>query len=89
MTYKAVKGIAPSCITDLISTYKPKRNFRSSNRNDLVKPSYNLKSYGFRSFSHAAPMFRNSLPQDIKSSESVNSFKKSVKIFLFKKAFGL
>ena len=46
-----------------------------------------LTTLGDRSFAAAAPQRWNSLPYSIRSSRSVASFKKTLKTFLFQKAF--
>ena len=46
-----------------------------------------LTTLGDRSFTAAAPQLWNSLPYSIRSSPSVASFKKTLKTFLFQKAF--
>ena len=58
-----------------------RRNLRSSNRNLLVKPYLNLNSYGKRAFSVAAPELWNNLPEDIKSANSIDDFKRKLKTF--------
>ena len=46
-----------------------------------------LTTLGDRTFAAAAPQLWNSLPYLIRSSRSVASFKKTLKTFLFQKAF--
>ena len=46
-----------------------------------------LTMLGDQSFAAAAPQLWNSLPYAIRSSPSVPSFKKTLKTFLFQKAF--
>ena len=53
----------------------------------LVKPYFNLNSYGIRTFSVAAPELWNNLPEDIKSANSIDDFKRKLKTFLFKRAY--
>ena len=65
ITYKALNGKAPKYISDLLSPYSPGRNLRSANQKLLCKASYNLKTYGARSFSCAAPLLWNSIPYDL------------------------
>ena len=89
ITYKALNGLAPPYITDLINIYVPRRNLRSSSSRRLVVPTYNLRSYGYRAFSCAAPVLWNALPQDIRLCETLNGFKSKLKTFLFRKAFHL
>ena len=80
-------NMAPSYIQDLLTPYVPSRQLRSSSKNLLVIPHFNLKTYGTRSFSIAAPTLWNTLPSDIMNSSSVSVFKNKLKTFLFKKAF--
>ena len=89
ITYKALNGLAPPYITDLINIYVPRRNLRSSSSRRLVVPTYNLRSYGYRAFSCAAPVLWNALPQDIRLCETLNGFKSKLKTYLFRKAFHL
>ena len=84
MTYKALNGMAPSYICDLLQVHHPNRNLRSASRGlSLVVPAYQTQANGARSFSVAAPTLWNSLPVDIKNAQSLSIFKKSLKTFLF------
>ena len=87
ITYKVLHDRAPICIQELLQLYTPSRNLRSSNRNLLVKPYFNLNWYGKRTFSVAAPELWNNLPEDIKSANSIDDFKRKLKTFLFKRAY--
>ena len=87
ITYKVLHDRAPIYIQELLQLYTPSRNLRSSNRNLLVKPYFNLNSYGKRTFSVAAPELWNNLPEDIKSANSIDDFKRKLKTFLFKRAY--
>ena len=87
LTYKAVNGLAPKYLSDLVNIYVPKRNLRSSKSNNLVKTSYNLRTYGYRAFYYTAPYLWNTLPQTLKTASSISSFKSQVKTYLFRKAF--
>ena len=87
ITYKAPNNLAPSYIRDLLIPYIPSRQLRSSSKNLLFIPHVNLRTYGARAFSVAAPTLWNTLPSDIKNSPSVSVFKNRLKTSLFKKAF--
>ena len=50
LTFKALHGLAPSYITEILQPYKPSRSLQSSCRL-LTIPSAKLKKCGFRSFS--------------------------------------
>ena len=87
MTFKAVHGLSPSYISDLLVPYTPVRNLRSSGSGLLSIPKVNLKTKGDRAFSVRAPRLWNDLPDEIRSAKSVSSFKSLLKTHLFKKAF--
>jgi hypothetical protein len=88
LVYKALNGMAPQYITDLLS-FKPEGNYhlRSDDYSLLKIPKTNSKTLGDRSFKHAAPLIWNSLPLNIRWCETVNCFKTHLKTFLFRKAY--
>ena len=86
LVYKALNGKAPPYIMDLLSTYQPSRTLRSRNKHLLIEPRSH-RSWGDRSFSVAAPHLWNQLPLHIRSSDSILSFKKSLKTHLMSQAF--
>ena len=49
----------------------------------------NYKSYGEKSFYFYGPFVWNSLPYSLRSIDTLDSFKKQLKTFLFKKAFNV
>ena len=85
LTYKSLKGLAPYYLRSLLSSYAPKRMLRSSAKNLLQTPIARTKAYGERSFSVAAQKLWNNLPDTIKNINSLDSFKKNLKTFLFRK----
>ena len=87
MTYKTLNGLSPSYLTTLITRYHPTRKLRSSGRSTLQVPRVKTSTYGDRAFSSAAPNLWNSLPDHIKSKQTLSSFKSSLKTFLFKSAY--
>ena len=54
VTYKDLNNFAPSYIRDLLTPYVPSRQ-RSSSKNLLVIPHFNLETCSASSFSVAAP----------------------------------
>ena len=86
ITWKAMHGCAPSYISNLLTEYVPSRNLRSSGKNLLVTKR-NVSMYGDRSFSSAAPALWNALPTQIRSLETLETFKSNLKTFLFVKAY--
>ena len=89
ITYKAIHGLAPDYLTELISIKTPTRyNLRTSNELLLQRPIIKTKvTLGDRSFQLAAPFLWNGLPAQIRHADSVRSFKRVLKTHLFRKAF--
>ena len=87
ITYKALNGKAPAYLSELLVPYTPARQLRSGDKHLLTVAKSNTKSFGDRTFSIRAPKEWNDLPLEIRLSESVDSFKKRLKTYLFKKAF--
>ena len=85
VTFKALHDVAPSYITELIRPYKPGRTLRSSSHNLLAVPRFNLKTYGGRSFTIAAPTIRNSLPLELRTYVSLSTFSLNLRLGYLKK----
>ena len=85
--YKALNGLAPQYITDLIKPVQHIRTLRSSSKCLLKVPKSNLVTYGDRGFSMAGPVLWNSLPEKLQKSKSLEIFKKGLKTHLFREAF--
>ena len=86
--YKALNGLAPAYITDLIN-YPPTTNWqlRSTDLGLLDIPTSNLRRRGDRAFSVAAPVLWNSIPLSIRSAPSIDSFKSRLKTLFYSQAF--
>ena len=84
ITYKALNGLAPSYIRDMLQPLKSTINLRSSMKGLLSVPPIKLVNYGQRSFSYAAPKLWNELPDSVRHSESISIFKTKLKTYLFK-----
>ena len=89
LTFKALHGLAPMYLTELLTPYTPARALRSGNKHLLQVPSYNLKTYGGRSFSCAAPVIWNDLPDNLRSASCLTAFKAGLKTFLFRDSYDL
>ena len=89
LTYKALNGLAPVYISDLLSYYQPSRALRSADLSLLDVPTTRLITCGDRAFSVAAPKVWNGLPHYLRKSTSLTSFKSQLKTFLFKDAFSI
>ena len=84
LTFKNLNDLAPYYLSSLLLKYQPARLLRLSNRLLLQVPSVNTVAYGHRSFSYYTPIIWNSLPDHIKNSQSVSTFKQRLKTFLFR-----
>ena len=60
---------------ELLVCYQPTRTLRSADKGQLVQLNYNLKTYGYRAFSHAAPKIWNSMPVSLRTCCELNAFK--------------
>ena len=87
ITYKAVHGLAPLYIIDLLPPKPFVRSLRSSDKSLLEVPATNLKTKGDRAFAVVAPTLWNALPLALKNSVSVDSFKRLLKTHLFRMHF--
>ena len=85
--YKCLTGTAPGYLTACLSLYRPARtNLRSaSDITRLTEHNFRrlLQSAVKRSFTHKAPKIWNTLPTNIRESDSLSSFKKCLKTHLF------
>ena len=86
LTFKARHGLAPEYISDLLEEYSPPRSLRSSTAQLLVPVRTRTKA-GDRSFKAAAPSLWNKLPDDIRSINSLDKFKCSIKTYLFSRCY--
>ena len=86
IVFKIKNGLAPEYLKDLLINYNPARSLRSSNKCLLHAPSsreVSTISYGNRAFSVAAPHLWNQIPLSIRTADTVNSFKRLLKTYLF------
>ena len=82
--YECFHDLAPSYLSELLTTYKPERNLRSSKKNLFIIPTVLTKTYGERSFAYAAPILWNSLPDSLRCINTIDHFKSALKTHLFK-----
>ena len=83
LVYKALHGMAPDYLSNMLSPARSVRNLRSRNQCLLAVPRTNLVSAGDRAFSVAGPKLWNKLPMHIKQSSNVCVFKRKLKTHLF------
>ena len=89
LVYLCLHDIAPQYLAEMLTTHAVTRSLRSTDKQLLVVPRSKLKRHGDRSFNVVAPVLWNSLPECMKSSSSVASFKRTLKTFLFRQEYGV
>ena len=87
LTYKALHGLAPAYIGEMVTPYQPARPLRSANKALLADPNTKLKTWGDRTFQHAAAVEWKALPETLRKAPSLTVFKKNLKTHLFCIAF--
>ena len=88
LVYKALNGMAPDYIVDLLLE-KPDccYQLRSNDQGLLLIPQTRAKTLGNRAFAHAGLSTWNKLPYNIRNIKSIENFKSQLKTFLFKEAY--
>ncbi|KAK5923073.1 hypothetical protein CgunFtcFv8_000078 [Champsocephalus gunnari] len=82
---KSLHAHAPHYLSDLLRPHAPPRNLRYSDSGLLIAPRTNLRSFGDRAFSVAAPTLWNAA--EICNIPTLDAFKRALKSHLFAKAF--
>uniref|UniRef100_H3B8T4 Reverse transcriptase domain-containing protein n=1 Tax=Latimeria chalumnae TaxID=7897 RepID=H3B8T4_LATCH len=88
LVFKALNGLGPVYLRDLLTPYAPARPLRSLHGLLLKVPMMRTK-LGERSFSFYAATSWNALPMNVRTSPSLSTFKSSLKTFLFCMAFNV
>ncbi|MGL5102553.1 MAG: hypothetical protein ACRC6N_08445, partial [Plesiomonas sp.] len=86
VVYKSLNGLGPKYISDMLIEYKPIRLLRSSGSSQLEITRVHSKQ-GESAFSHYATHNWNLLPEDIRHSPTLDTFKSRLKTHLFSCAF--
>ena len=89
LVFKALKGLAPPYITDMVSIYIPERPLRSANGRLLKVPKTKTKTFGDRSFYKSAPVLWNSLPPCIRNCNTLDTFKRQLKTHIFRQVYSV
>ncbi|XP_072046906.1 uncharacterized protein [Amphiura filiformis] len=87
VTYKALHGMSPVFISDIIHVYVPTRSLRSSAGCRLKVIKSSTKFYGDRSFAFAASKLWNDLPSEIRQATTLGIFQSRLKTHLFRQYF--
>ena len=89
LAFKAIHGMAPIYLRNLVSVKGQSRVLRSASHVRLNQPKPLGSGYAERTFSSAAPRLWNKLPPTLTSCTDIVEFKALLKSFLFKEAFVL
>ena len=80
--------LSPIYLSDLLLVYTPKINLRfSSDNRILCIPKLRTKTFVHRSFSFAAPTIWNSLPSELRHTDSIQKIKLALKTNLLRKFY--
>jgi hypothetical protein len=85
--YKALHGLAPVYLTELVKPYVPSRSLRSQSVSLLQVPTTRTKTYGNRRFDKTVATLCNSIPLQLKNVDSLSAFKSCLKTYLLNKIF--
>lgn len=87
LTWRALNGVGPMYIRDMLTYHNPTRLLRSHTISQLNIPRTRLKTYGDRAFSAMAPTLWNKIPFHIRTSTTLSLFKQKLKMHLFQLAY--
>ncbi len=83
ITFKALNGLAPQYLSELLSHYSPSHPPRSQNSGHLIIPRISKSTAGSRSFFYLAPKLWNNLPNTVREADTLCRFKSRLKTHLF------
>ena len=84
LVYKTLYNCAsPKYMSDMLSLYVPARRLRSSTATLLLNKPQCRKAIGERAFTVAGPTLWNSLPDSLRATATLDTFKRNLKTYLF------
>ena len=87
LVFKCINGTAPTYLNDKLVKYIPSRSLRSSKDNKMLQVPKVRTRLGERGFSYNAPKLWNELPYHIRSSGTIETFKRNLKAHLYNIAY--
>ncbi len=75
VTYKALNGLAPQYLSELLSQYSSPRPLHSQNSGNLIIPRISKSTAGGRSFFYLAPKLWNNLSCTVREADTLCQFK--------------
>lgn len=83
LVYRCLHGLAPQYLADLVKLRDSTVLTRSAGAKHLLVPKTRTAHYGDRAFCRVGPVLWNSLPPNIRTKESLSTFKSALKTHLF------
>ncbi len=80
ITYKALNGLAPHYLSELLLHYSPSHPLRSQNSGHLIIARKSISNVGGRYFSYLAPKLWNNLPNTVQDADTLCQFKSTTQI---------
>ncbi len=87
ITYKALNGLAPQYLSELLSHYSPPRPLRSQNSGHLIISRISKSTACGRSFFYLALKLWNNLPKTVREADTLCQFKSRLKTHHFNLAY--
>ncbi len=87
ITYKALNGLAPQYLSELLAHYSPPRQLLSQNSGHLIILRISKSTAGGRSFFYLAPKLWNNLPNTVREADTLCQFKSRLNTHLFNLAY--
>ena len=89
IVFRAPHNRTPACLASFITPCVPRGALRSADGALLPVPRHNPEHYGRRSFSRAGPTLWNALPEDLRLTGCLDTFKTRFKTHYFKISFNV
>ena len=86
LTFNLLNTGRPEYLRELLNDYKPARTLRSSSK-ELLSVDRTRTVMSTRSFQHSAATTWNSLPLEIRNCQTLATFKRRLKTYLFNLAY--
>ena len=87
ITFKIIHGLCPAYLSSLLQQCHLQQSLRSSSKLLFTVSTVNSLTYGEHAFSFSTPILWNSLPDSVRNTTSLSSFKSALKTFLFQKFY--
>ena len=89
VAFKCVHSLGPIYLNEMFVQNVPQRRLRSNSTKEItyIVPRNKNKTFGYRSFSFGGSYEWNNLPNELKCIENYTTFKKYLKMYIFRSAY--